>query len=86
MAADRGTVIENSYHYINGYYMIIDHNNGYTSYYGHMNKKGFYPVGTNVEKGEVIGQIGMTGKATGPHIHFFITKNGVRVNPIYYLP
>lgn len=86
LAADRGTVIENSYHYINGYYMVIDHNNGYTSYYGHMNKRGFYPVGTNVEKGEVIGQIGMTGQASGPHIHFFITKNGVRVNPIYYLP
>lgn len=85
-AADRGTVEVNSYHSINGYYMIINHNNGYKSYYGHMNKPGFYPVGTNVEKGEVIGQIGMTGVATGPHVHFYIEYNGSRSNPLNYLP
>ncbi len=85
-AADRGTVVVNSYHRVNGYYMIIDHNNGYRTYYGHMNKPGFFPVGTNVEKGEVIGQIGMTGVATGPHVHFYIEYNGSRSNPVKYLP
>lgn len=87
IASDRGTVIENSWHYISGYYVVIDHNNGYTSHYGHMKQPGFYGVGVNVEKGEVIGKIGMTGYATGPHVHFFITKNGSRVNPCNgYLP
>lgn len=80
-AADRGTIVEASYQSINGYYQIIDHNNGYKSYYGHMNKPAFFSVGTNVEKGDVIGQIGMTGVATGPHVHFFIMYKGVRKNP-----
>lgn len=85
-AADNGTVVENSYHRINGYYMIISHGNGYRSYYGHMNRQGFFPVGTNVQKGEIIGQIGMTGTATGPHVHFYIEYNGSRSNPRNYLP
>lgn len=80
-AADRGTVEEASYHSINGYYVIINHNNGYKTYYGHMNRPAYVSVGENVEKGEVIGQIGRTGKATGPHVHFFIMENGVRRNP-----
>lgn len=71
-AADRGTVIVNSYQAVNGYYMVIDHNNGFYTYYGHMNKPGYFNPGTTVSKGEVIGQIGMTGLATGPHVHFEI--------------
>ena len=80
-AADRGTVIVNSYHSINGYYMIIDHGNGYQTYYGHMSTPGYFEVGETVDKGDVIGQIGMTGKASGPHVHFFILENGERRNP-----
>ncbi|MEG0076988.1 M23 family metallopeptidase [Anaerorhabdus sp.] len=72
-AADRGTVYEVGYTGINGNYMIIDHGNtGYRTYYGHMNKPTDLKVGDRVDKGEVIGQIGMTGKASGPHVHFFI--------------
>lgn len=80
-ASDRGTVVESSYTGINGNYMIIDHNNGYTTYYGHMNLPGYFPVGTVVQQGEVIGQIGMTGWATGPHVHFEIRYNGQRLDP-----
>ncbi len=85
-AADRGTVIENSYDPIGGYHIVIDHNNGYVTYYGHMAGPGFIPVGSNVEKGEVIGDIGITGVTTGPHVHFSIEYNGARYNPINYLP
>ena len=85
LASDRGVVIENSYRSINGYYMIIDHNNGYQTYYGHMSGPGFFPVGATVAKGEVIGNIGMTGLATGPHVHFEIRLNGQQVNPALYL-
>ncbi len=85
-AADRGEVVSNTYNSIGGYYMIIDHNNGYETYYGHMSSPGYMPVGTNVEKGEVIGKIGTTGNVTGPHIHFYVEYYGKRLNPTYLLP
>ncbi len=81
-AADRGTVVEVSYNGTNGNYIIIDHGNGLSTYYGHMNK--LSDVGTIVDKGEIIGQIGMTGRASGPHVHFFIldpTAPGGRRDP-----
>ena len=85
-AADRGTVETTGYNQISGYYVIINHNNGLRSYYGHMNKPSFVEEGTNVDRGEVIGQIGQTGVATGPHIHFYIVKNdGTRPHPCSYL-
>lgn len=84
-AADRGVVIVNSYHSINGYYVKINHNNGFVTYYGHMRYKSSVYVGQKVDKGQYIGTIGMTGQATGPHVHFAIERNGVRVNPCTYL-
>lgn len=84
-AADRGTIDEVGYTSINGYYVIIDHNNGYKTYYGHMKSKCYYNEGVNVEKGDVIGQIGMTGAATGPHVHFIIIKNGVKSDACKWL-
>lgn len=80
-AADRGVIEVNSYNGINGNYVIIDHNNGYETYYGHMNVPSPLEVGTVVDKGDIIGQIGMTGLATGPHTHFFIMYEGERRNP-----
>lgn len=56
-----------------GYNIIIDHNNGYFSVYGHMS--GFAPgltLGSTVERGSVIGYVGSSGWATGPHLHFEI--------------
>lgn len=80
-AADNGTVEVNSYNSVNGNYIIINHNNGYETYYGHMNVPSPLAIGTVVEKGDVIGQLGMTGAATGPHTHFFIMFNGERRDP-----
>lgn len=80
-AADRGVIEVNSYNGINGNYVIIDHNNGYETYYGHMNVPSPLEIGTVVDKGDIIGQIGMTGLATGPHTHFFIMYEGERRNP-----
>ena len=84
-AADRGTVMAVGYTSRGGYYMRINHNNGMITYYGHMNKPAYFSAGVNVEKGEIIGQIGMTGRATGPHVHFMVEVNGVYVNPCNYL-
>ena len=85
IAADGGIVSVNSYHPVNGYWMEIDHQNGFVTYYGHMNEPGYIGVGEKVEKGQVIGQIGMTGVATGPHVHFEIRFHGVKMDPAMYL-
>lgn len=80
-AADRGIVTKRAYTSIGGYYVIIDHNNGYRTYYGHMASPGYFPEGVAVEKGEAIGRIGMTGRTTGPHTHFQVWQNGTLINP-----
>lgn len=68
-----------------GRMVIIDHGNGYQTLYAHLNA--FYvDVGQSVAKGEAIGQCGNTGNSTGPHLHFEIQLNGVRLNPLNYLP
>lgn len=70
-ATDRGTVIAAAYQAVNGYYVIIDHGNGIKSYYGHMRTAPYVTEGQIVDQGEIIGQIGMSGVATAPHVHFF---------------
>jgi hypothetical protein len=69
-----------------GYYVKIDHGNGFESVYGHMAEQPWVTTGQAVAKGDVIGPVGMTGMATGPHVHFIIEENGVAEDPLYYLP
>lgn len=57
----------------NGQYIFIDHKNGYYSTYSHLTKR-YVEVGDVVEIGQVIGTMGQTGNATGPHLHFSIWK------------
>ena len=79
-AADSGVVLRVSYDGLGGNWIIIDHNNGYWTYYGHLNSTAFPAVGDSVERGQVIGQIGMSGLATGPHCHFQMYVNQSIVN------
>lgn len=81
-AADRGVVSSVGYTSIGGNFVRINHNNGYETYYGHMNQRAFVSVGQTVARGEVIGQIGQTGYATGPHVHFEVRLNGRHINPV----
>ena len=85
-ASDAGWVSTNSYDSVGGYHVTIDHRNGYYTYYGHFREKSALKVGQYVEKGQMVGKIGMTGYATGPHVHFEIWigkpyRGGYRVNP-----
>ena len=58
----------------------VNHGNGYTTRYGH-NAKLLVEVGDSVVKGQVISQMGSTGRSTGPHVHFEVLKNDRQINP-----
>jgi murein DD-endopeptidase MepM/ murein hydrolase activator NlpD len=62
----------------------INHGNGLVTRYAH-NKENLVEVGDTVKKGQVIGRMGKTGRATGPHVHFEVLKNGQKVNPLKYV-
>lgn len=83
-AADSGKVsfagVKNGY----GNVIIIDHNNGFTTLYGHLSKISV-TQGEVVEQGEKIGVMGDTGLSFGVHLHFEVMKNGRNVNPTSYL-
>lgn len=82
MAIGDGTVLEASYGGGNGNYVKIKHNGTYTSQYLHMSKFGEdIKKGGAVKQGDIIGYVGSTGLATGPHLCFRFWKNGVQVNP-----
>ncbi len=84
-AADGGTVITAEYDRSYGYYVVIRHNNGKTTYYAH-NSKLLVHVGDKVYQGQVIAKSGATGNVTGPHCHFEVRINDQRQNPLSYLP
>jgi len=67
-----------------GYNIIIDHENGFVSYYAH-NSKMLVVEGQAVAQGEQIALMGSTGNSSGNHCHFEIRKNGVPVNPFDYI-
>jgi murein DD-endopeptidase MepM/ murein hydrolase activator NlpD len=65
-----------------GNYIRIQHNAKYATAYGHMSRfSGGLHVGSHVHQGEVIAYVGMTGRATGPHLHFEVLIGGTQVNP-----
>lgn len=83
-AADGGKVIFSGWKGSYGKLVIIDHENGYTTYYGHCSQLKV-KTGQRVARDEVIAASGDTGNVTGPHLHFEVRKNGVAVNPLKYL-
>ena len=65
-----------------GNLIIIDHAGSYSSYYAHLNKFGRIKVGDRVDQRTVIGYVGQTGRATGPHLHFALKHHNKWVNPL----
>ena len=83
-ASDGGTVTYSGWMSGYGYLIIIDHGNGYQTYYGH-NSSLAVSVGAKVHKGQLIARMGSTGRSTGNHCHFGVKFNGTFVNPLNYL-
>lgn len=83
-AADGGTVTYSGWQGGYGYLIIIDHGNGYQTYYGH-NSSLVVSVGEHVYKGQQVARMGSTGVSSGNHCHFGIKINGTFVNPLNYL-
>ncbi|MEN1760110.1 peptidoglycan DD-metalloendopeptidase family protein [Anoxynatronum sibiricum] len=83
-AADAGKVSFAGTRGAYGQLVIIDHENGYQTYYAHLNSMSV-SAGTRVHKDQLIGTIGTTGRSTGPHLHFEVRKNGTPVNPLGFV-
>ena len=79
-AAGDGRVIEAGYSRANGNYIFIQHGEAFKTHYLHLNKKRV-AKGSRVKQGQVIGTVGSTGAATGPHLHYEFLVNGVHRNP-----
>lgn len=86
LAADAGIVTVAGWPDNSGYgnRVIIDHNNGFSTLYGHMSKV-MVTAGQTVKRGDVIGLMGSTGRSTGPHLHFEIRVRGALQDPMAYL-
>lgn len=85
-AAGKGKVIIAGYekdHSGYGQCVVIDHGFGYQTLYAHMSNIKV-KIGQKVNRGDVIGAVGCTGKCTGPHLHYEVIKNGKKVNPINF--
>lgn len=83
-AAQSGKVIFTGWRGNYGRAVIIDHMNGYQTLYGH-NSKIIIKSGQIVKAGQLISQMGSTGRSTGPHLHFEVYHNNKVVNPIEYI-
>ena len=68
-----------------GYLVVIDHANGFATYYAHLSNVYVFE-GQPVVRGQVIGAVGTTGWSTGPHLHFEVRYQGVQQNPRAYVP
>ncbi|MRG49036.1 peptidoglycan DD-metalloendopeptidase family protein [Chitinophaga sp. SYP-B3965] len=66
-----------------GNHVVVNHGYGYKSLYGHMVRMKV-KRGQTVKRGDVVGWVGSTGKSTGPHCHYEVSKNGSKVDPVYF--
>ncbi|MFT7246781.1 MAG: murein DD-endopeptidase MepM/ murein hydrolase activator NlpD [Candidatus Azotimanducaceae bacterium] len=84
LAPASGTVTATGDYFFNGNTVLVDHGQGLISMYCHMSQIDV-AVGDKVERGEVLGEVGMTGRVTGPHLHWGVSLNNARVDPNLFL-
>ena len=84
LASNGGLVKEVGESWLYGNYVVLEHQGGFQTLYAHLSK---WAVVENrrVDYGDKIGEVGTTGRSTGPHLHFSIYKNGDDLNPSVYL-
>jgi murein DD-endopeptidase MepM/ murein hydrolase activator NlpD len=84
-AAKAGRVIHSGWMSGYGNVVVIDHGGGFTTVYAHQSRIAAGD-GASVDRGQVIGYVGSTGRSTGPHLHFETRFGGSPRNPMNYLP
>ena len=80
LASAKGTIIDVGYNNVNGNYILIEHEDGYKTGYAHLKDEASFKIGDEVNQGDKIGVTGMTGRASGEHVHFFIMKDDSRLS------
>ena len=83
LAAADGTVSDAGFDTAYGNYVIVDHEEGFSTMYAHMDEI-LTEIGAEVSRGDEIGTVGSTGRSTGPHLHFELRIDGEPVDPADY--
>jgi len=84
VSINSGRVALTGEHFFNGLFVVVDHGGAVQSMYFHLDKI-LVQQGVKVTKGMVVGLVGATGRATGPHLHFGIRINGARIDPMQFM-
>src|SRR5262249_42700654 len=84
LATAPGTVVTAGWNGGYGRMVEIDHGNGFSTRYAHLSKI-HVKVGQKVATGDTVGDVGSTGRSTGPHLHYEIRRNGDIVDPVGFL-
>ena len=84
LATAEGVVVRADYNGGYGNHVRIDHGYNYETLYAHLSEIEVR-IGDRVQRGDVVGYLGSTGRSSGPHLHYSIYRNGQAVNPRYYL-